>query len=102
MSASRQPNPNKIYKSLSFLGRGAFGDVYKGKDQSNHYVAIKRVSYDDYKSIQQEVSVLKQCNSKYVIKLLNVHNDFASKRCWIILESVYIYDILNVFNQAEQ
>eukprot|EP01084_Bolivina_argentea_P229937 387956_1 len=79
-------DPSKLYHSLSYLGAGGFGSVYKAKDKSNNYVAIKKIPFKEYKSIQQEVGLLKQCHCKYIVKLLNEHNDYSSQCCWVVLE----------------
>lgn len=37
-----------VYKDLSIIGEGTFGQVYKAKDQDTHsYVALKRVRLEN-------------------------------------------------------
>lgn len=53
---------------------GGFGAVYAALDKSsNDYVAIKRlrmIANDD--SIETEAKVLKECQSRYVVRYYNV------------------------------
>eukprot|EP01083_Nonionella_stella_P197574 726281_1 len=75
----------KIYSSLTTLGKGTFGQVYKGIDlKIDEFVAIKKMNKTDYKSIQRELSLLNKCKCKYIIKLLNEHS--YSNYHWIVLE----------------
>eukprot|EP01084_Bolivina_argentea_P031054 57495_1 len=77
-------DPKQLYHSLSLLGRGGFGAVYKAQSKCNNVVAIKKVPNDEYKSIKTETSLLRQCDSQYVIKLIDEF--FEDKCCWLVLE----------------
>eukprot|EP01084_Bolivina_argentea_P298452 514309_1 len=80
-------DPKELYYDYKYLARGGFGRVYKAKSKSNNKeVAIKQIPLEEHKMIQRELSLLKQCNSKYVIKLLNEHKLEALKEFWIVLE----------------
>ncbi|XP_068654375.1 serine/threonine-protein kinase sid1-like isoform X2 [Aristolochia californica] len=59
------------FSSLEPIGRGSFGDVFKGFDKElNREVAIKVIDLeeaeDEIEDIQKEISVLSQCRSPYI------------------------------------
>lgn len=59
------------FHSLELIGKGSFGDVFKGIDKElNKEVAIKVIDLeeaeDEVEDIQKEISVLSQCRSPYI------------------------------------
>lgn len=59
------------FSDLVLIGRGSFGDVYKGFDKElQKVIAIKIIdleeSEDEIEDIQKEIAVLSQCRSPYI------------------------------------
>lgn len=77
------------FSELELIGRGSFGDVYKGFDRDlNKVVAIKVIdleeSEDEIEDIQKEISVLSQCRSSYITEYYGSY--LHQTKLWIIME----------------
>ncbi|XP_042491064.1 serine/threonine-protein kinase svkA-like isoform X1 [Macadamia integrifolia] len=77
------------FSSLELIGRGSFGDVYKGFDKElNKVVAIKVIDLeeaeDEIEDIQKEIAVLSQCRSPYVTEYYGSY--LHQTKLWIIME----------------
>eukprot|EP01084_Bolivina_argentea_P213821 363049_1 len=78
-------DPKQIYTLMKEIGSGQFGAVYKAQNKkTKKIVAIKKIPHHKYKSINQEISALKNCNSDFIIKYLDQHVDANFQ--WIVLE----------------
>ena len=87
-------NPEDFFILSSFIGKGAFGSVYKGVHKlTKKEYAIKIISYNfslnqcpKYENIQQEISLMKLCESPYIIKYYGSYYSRNSNSLWLILE----------------
>ncbi|XP_020578422.1 serine/threonine-protein kinase 26-like [Phalaenopsis equestris] len=77
------------FSNLELIGRGSFGDVFKGFDKElNKEVAIKVIDLeeaeDDIEDIQKEISVLSQCRSPYITDYYGSY--LHQTKLWIVME----------------
>lgn len=77
------------FESLEIIGKGSFGDVYRGFDKElSKDVAIKVIDLeeaeDEVEDIQREISVLSQCRSPYITEYYGSY--LNQTKLWIIME----------------
>jgi serine/threonine-protein kinase 24/25/MST4 len=77
------------FSGRDLIGRGSFGDVYKGFDKELHKeVAIKVIDLeeaeDDIEDIQKEISVLSQCRCPYITDYYGSY--LHQTKLWIVME----------------
>uniref|UniRef100_A0A183D842 non-specific serine/threonine protein kinase n=1 Tax=Gongylonema pulchrum TaxID=637853 RepID=A0A183D842_9BILA len=78
--------PEEVFDVVGKLGEGSYGSVHKAiHKETGHVLAVKRVPVDtDLQEIIKEISIMQQCDSKYVVKYYGSY--FKNSDLWIVME----------------
>ncbi|GMT02807.1 hypothetical protein PENTCL1PPCAC_24981, partial [Pristionchus entomophagus] len=81
-----QKQPEDVFDIVSKLGEGSYGAVHKAIHKATgHTLAVKKVPVDtDLQEILKEISIMQQCDSKYVVKYYGSY--FKNSDLWIVME----------------
>lgn len=87
--AATPADPEDLFTKLERIGKGSFGEVFKGIDnETKNVIAIKIIDLeqaeDEIEDIQQEITVLAQCESEFVTRYYGSYLKNAD--LWIIME----------------
>lgn len=85
----KDDDPANRFTLLNELGKGSFGSVIKAMDKkTSGIVALKIVPIetDNVKDLFNEIKILRQCNSKYIVNYLGSYRYLKHNEIWITME----------------
>lgn len=87
--STKGKDPETLFTKLEMIGKGSFGEVFKGIENSTKkVVAIKIIDLeeaeDEIEDIQQEITVLAHCDSEFVTRYYGAY--LKGCKLWIIME----------------
>ncbi|KXN70308.1 Pkinase-domain-containing protein [Conidiobolus coronatus NRRL 28638] len=99
-------NASSIYEKQECVGRGAYGEVYKGVDKrTNKVVAIKILNLDtdeeEIADTQREIALLSQLQGSEHHNITRYHGSFLDKtKLWVIMDYAAGGSIRNVMKSG--
>ncbi|CAF3472895.1 unnamed protein product [Rotaria sp. Silwood1] len=79
-------NMENVLEIVCKIGKGSYGNVFKAKHrETGHFLAIKQIPVEsDLPEIVKEISIMKQCDSPYIVKYFGSY--FKDADLWIVME----------------
>jgi len=80
-------DPSKLYSLEECLGEGTYGTVWTGTQlSSGRKCAVKIVTIDDdLEEIEQEIKIMKDANSHYIVKFFGAYWG-KDEKVWMVME----------------
>eukprot|EP00299_Pterocystis_sp_00344_P013623 c6697_g1_i1.p1 GENE.c6697_g1_i1~~c6697_g1_i1.p1 ORF type:complete len:781 (-),score=148.17 c6697_g1_i1:171-2513(-) len=95
-----QQDPNAVFDVLEKVGEGSYGSVYKCLRKADSLIcAVKMVPVDDFKQLEKEINILKQCRSEWIVAYFGCYHKETD--IWIVMEYCGIgsvSDLMHVWN----
>ncbi|KAL6064718.1 non-specific serine/threonine protein kinase [Balamuthia mandrillaris] len=96
-------NPEKEFQLMEKLGEGSYGSVWKALHRtSGRIIALKKVVVDDdLDDLINEINIMKQCQSPYVVSYFGSY--FKDNELWIVMEYCgggSVSDIMRIVNKT--
>jgi len=83
LSVSEQINKDELYLDnidiLECIGKGAFGQVYRGLWVGTTEVAMKTISNENISEFESEVNIWRKLNHPNVVRFLGIYKDSTDK-----------------------
>ncbi|ORX83446.1 Mst3 kinase in complex with Mnadp [Anaeromyces robustus] len=101
---NRKKKNGNIFEKQERIGKGSFGEVYKGINKvTNELVAIKIFDLDtsdedNIADVQKEISILSKFNSEYVTKYQGSY--LIDTKLWIVMDYAALGSMRNILKSG--
>eukprot|EP01117_Protostelium_nocturnum_P000121 TRINITY_DN101_c0_g2_i1.p1 TRINITY_DN101_c0_g2~~TRINITY_DN101_c0_g2_i1.p1 ORF type:complete len:699 (-),score=259.91 TRINITY_DN101_c0_g2_i1:16-2112(-) len=99
-------NPEEQFEMIETIGKGSFGAVYLARHRpSSQLVAVKKmviVERDDVDEINQEVAIMSQCKSRFIVTYYGSCWNQAGREIWLVMEYCSGGAVSNIINKIKR